>query len=242
MTQQYVKTPVELLLNTGLTPTSRLVLIYLFWRQGDNQNCWPAVRTIADDLGLSINTVQKSIKRLQKTPHLTIEKPKTLGRGHKNKYFVNLINVSKSDTFRKINVSKIDTISGRKCIKNRRVNVSKSDTELVPVTNTTTAAHIPQKPLCDIPPTEEQVKEYSTTRGFPNFDAKNFIEWYAANDWKHKDGEPVLNWKQTVLTWLRRDQAKEQQAQAAKPEPKRGDIDWLPDEQEAEAIMKEAGL
>jgi hypothetical protein len=26
------------------------------------------------------------------------------------------------------------------------------------------------------------------------------------------------------------------------PEPKRGDIDWLPDEQEAEAIMKDAGL
>jgi len=104
------------------------------------------------------------------------------------------------------------------------------------------AAHTTQRPMSSEPPTEEQVRSYTATRGFPNFDAKHFIEWYAANDWCHKDGEPVLNWKQTVLTWLRRDQAKEQQAQAAKPAPKRGDPDWLPDEQEAKRIFKEAGI
>jgi DNA-binding MarR family transcriptional regulator len=103
------------------------------------------------------------------------------------------------------------------------------------------AAHT-QKPMYSEPPTIKQVKDYSTTRGFPDFDAKHFVEWYAAADWRHKDGKPVLNWKQTVLTWLRRDQAKEQQAQAAKPAPKRGDPDWLPDEQEAERIFNEAGI
>lgn len=83
------------------------------------------------------------------------------------------------------------------------------------------------------------MKDYSTTQGSPDFDAKHFVEWYAANDWQHKDGKPVQNWKQVVLSWLRRDRAKEQQAQAAKPEPKRGDPDWLPTEEEADAIMKE---
>jgi len=95
-----------------------------------------------------------------------------------------------------------------------------------------------QKPVCEKPPTEEEVREYSTTQGVSDFDAKHFVEYYAANQWRHKDGKPVRNWRQTVLTWLRRDRAKE----AAKPEPKRGDPDWLPTEEEAEAVMKECGM
>ena len=98
---------------------------------------------------------------------------------------------------------------------------------------TTTAKH--KSPLCDIPPTVTQVKEYATTQGKPDFDAEYFIKWYSANDWKHKDGKPVLNWKQTVLTWLRRDK----KTQVEKPEPKRGDLNWLPTEKELDEILAE---
>jgi DNA-binding MarR family transcriptional regulator len=80
------------------------------------------------------------------------------------------------------------------------------------------AAHKCTLPVCERPPTEKQVRDYSITQGSPNFDAERFVEWYTAAGWRHKDGEPMLNWKQTVLNWLRRDRARE----AAKPEPKRG--------------------
>lgn len=101
-----------------------------------------------------------------------------------------------------------------------------------------TAAHKCTLPVCERPPTEEEVLAYSITQGVSDFDAKRFVEWYTAADWRHKSGKPVLNWKQTVLSWLRRDKAKE----AVKPEPKRGDPDWYPTEEEAEAVMKEAGM
>ena len=95
-----------------------------------------------------------------------------------------------------------------------------------------------QKPVSAAPPTETQVKDYATTQGCPTFDARYFVEHYAANDWRHKDAKPMLNWKQTVLTWLRRDKARE----AAKPEPKRGDLGWFPTEEEAEAVLKGGSL
>jgi len=239
VSQPYEEMPIELLLNTGLTPTSKIIWLYLKWRQGENQNCWPSIRTIARELRIAVNTVNHSIIQLKKSSYLICQKPEKYGRGHKNYY---QIKVSEIDTFTEEKVSEIDTFRRNKGIKNCDRKVSKTDTELTPLKNTTATAHIPQKPLCDIPPTQEQVQAYSTTRGFPNFDAQHFVEWYAANDWRHKDGKPVLNWKQTVLTWLRRDQAKEQQAEAAKPEPKRGDPGWLPTEEEADAEMKAAGI
>jgi len=133
MNQQYVNTPIELLLNTGLTPTDRLVLIYLFWRQGENQNCWPAIRTIARELGIAVNTVKSSITRLTKSPYLICHKPDKSGRGHKNHYQVK---VSEIDTFTGENVSKIDTFTSKKGVKFRHRKGSKTDTEYTPLTNT----------------------------------------------------------------------------------------------------------
>ena len=131
----YIQTPVSLLLDKSLSPTDRIVLQYLLWRQGNNQNCWPAIRTIAAEVGIGINTVRRSTDKLARTSRLTIHKPDSLGRGHKNNYIVQ-INVSKMDTITARNVSKTDTISRNKCIQNGRTNVSKMDTELTPVTNT----------------------------------------------------------------------------------------------------------
>jgi len=131
----YIQTPVSLLLDKSLSPTDRIVLQYLLWRQGNNQNCWPAIRTIAAEVGIGINTVRRSTDKLARTSRLTIHKPDSLGRGHKNNYIVQ-INVSKTDTITARNVSKTDTISRNKCIQNGRTNVSKMDTELTPVTNT----------------------------------------------------------------------------------------------------------
>jgi len=115
--EQYLKTPIDLLFDKFLNPTDKLVLQYLLWRQGENSQCWPAVRTIKDDLSLGINTVQRSIKRLVKSGKLSIQKPDKRGRSHSNSYTVI--------------VSKRDTIATGNCIQNEHSIVSKTDTAIV---------------------------------------------------------------------------------------------------------------
>ncbi len=89
-----------------------------------------------------------------------------------------------------------------------------------------------KKPVGFVPPTIVQVQEYAAKQSSPDFDAKFFVDWYAADEWHHKDGNPVKSWKQTVLSWLRKEKKNK------KPELKRGDPDWLPTEEEAIALLQ----
>ena len=62
----------------------------------------------------------------------------------------------------------------------------------------------PRKTHRFTPPTVAEVKAYAESRGYPNFDAERFIEYYAVADWHDKKGEPVRNWKQKMLSqWLK---------------------------------------
>ena len=56
-----------------------------------------------------------------------------------------------------------------------------------------------------VPPTVDEVAAYCKEKGIVTVDPEHFIEYYTENEWKKQNGEPVLNWKSTVLTWARRD-------------------------------------
>ena len=51
-----------------------------------------------------------------------------------------------------------------------------------------------------VPPTVEEVAAYCLERN-NNVDAKKFVEYYEAGNWKDAKGKPVKNWKQKVITW-----------------------------------------
>ena len=56
-----------------------------------------------------------------------------------------------------------------------------------------------------VPPTLEEIKEYCESRN-SSVDPKRFYEWYSTPDddgktWINKDGTPIKNWKQKILTW-----------------------------------------
>ena len=72
-----------------------------------------------------------------------------------------------------------------------------------------------------VPPTVEEVAEYAAQQGAADFDASYFVSYYAAAEWRFRDGKPMKAWKQTVLTWLQRDRKAAQQValQAAAPAP-----------------------
>lgn len=57
------------------------------------------------------------------------------------------------------------------------------------------------------PPTVEEIKAYIEEKGY-HVDAQFFFDYYDKGEWKRKDGTPVLNWKQTLVTWERKDEQK----------------------------------
>lgn len=63
-----------------------------------------------------------------------------------------------------------------------------------------------------IPPTIEEVKAYIAEKGY-HVDAEFFWNYYDKGQWMRKDGTPVLNWKQTLVTWEKKE--------SEKPEPKK---------------------
>ena len=58
-----------------------------------------------------------------------------------------------------------------------------------------------------IPPTVEEIRAYCEEKGY-SIDVEFFFNYYSSSGWKRKDGTPVLNWKQTVVTWAKKDEDK----------------------------------
>lgn len=107
----------EVLCNPNLSFSARTLYSYFctFW--GDKDYCYPAIRTIAEDLGCSVNTVQKAANELDNFNIVNIKRNKDTS----NYYFKA---VSKTDTVKPCDVSEIDTLT----VSKSDTGVSKSDT------------------------------------------------------------------------------------------------------------------
>lgn len=53
------------------------------------------------------------------------------------------------------------------------------------------------------PPTVDEVRAYCNERGITNVNPQHFVDYYSAMlpPWTKLNGEPVKNWKLTVVTW-----------------------------------------
>ena len=60
------------------------------------------------------------------------------------------------------------------------------------------------------PPTVDEVKAYADSIGY-KVDAQFFFDYYNTAGWNRSDGKPVLNWKQTMQSWKKRDEGKQTQ-------------------------------
>ena len=65
----------------------------------------------------------------------------------------------------------------------------------------------PQKKAKFTPPTLEEVIAYCKERG-SSVDPKQFWDYFQAGGWKDAKGQPVLAWKQKILTWEKYDSQK----------------------------------
>lgn len=78
----------EIIALPWLTAGAKLILIYLFDKQGKNGYAWPSIGTICRDCGLSRPTVVGAIKTMAGRGILTISHPKKPSFGNTNQYRV----------------------------------------------------------------------------------------------------------------------------------------------------------
>lgn len=60
-----------------------------------------------------------------------------------------------------------------------------------------------------VPPSVDEVKAYADSIGY-KIDAQFFIDYYQSANWIKGNGEPVVNWKQTIQSWKKREQTQQQ--------------------------------
>lgn len=172
----------------SLTPADKLVFAYLATRQGTHVDCWPSLDTIASDLEMDRRNCRRSILRLEKAGCIQKVSAGQGGRGHSNRYTV----------FAK--ARPIDTVSDGESASIDPPNNKRNVSSMGARPKDTPA----RGPKAFMPPTVEEVQAYAASRGNPNFDARRFVDGYAAADWHDSKGTRVRSWKQKyVMVWER---------------------------------------
>ena len=197
--------------------------MYLAYKQGYHTESWPGINTIHRDLGLAIQTVLESTERLC-TAGLLRKTPGSRGRGHSHRYVVCLGKTSREQSFSgggkspESGISESEKSSAPHSEKfcslemNHSGNIQEECT--APYTDHSDAKRGKSRPGAETtkrgftPPTEEEVRAYAASRGLSDFDAAYFIEYYTTADWHNVRGNPILNWKLKVVTWIKYDQAR----------------------------------
>lgn len=70
------------------------------------------------------------------------------------------------------------------------------------IKQSTDSLSLPRAREAFVPPSLDEVADYCRQRG-NDIDPKQFIDYFAAGEWKDRDGKPVRNWKQRIISWER---------------------------------------
>lgn len=61
---KFAQLPSDVILSKELTAQDVRLYAYILWRAGKDDHAWPRLETIADDLGVSVNTIKRAIDNL----------------------------------------------------------------------------------------------------------------------------------------------------------------------------------
>lgn len=230
-----------------LSAVDKLVLLYITWRQGGHDTAWPSLRRIALDLAITKGVVVRSITRLvaagllQKVGGLP-------GRGHVNRYSIATEKGRAGAPFiakkkvapEHVKRSRPDTAKGRAARPPSEVTSE--------VTTLTTHAHRGDEYPADF---ERFWRDYPKKIG----KAKAAEEWgllspspelaeriiagvedhIDSEQWSRSLTEDGGRYVPSPAKFLAERRWEDQPP--AKPEPQRGDPDWLPTEEEADRLL-----
>ena len=246
--QQFIYKPREIILDKRITPVEQDYLCFIGQLEKAD-GCTASNNYFARYFGVKRQTAQEVIGKLKTKNYIVCKEQKQGGKTVKR-----TIEIVDSSS-RKLLLMNSDKVS-RKRLPTKAVfdpsglagNSDKVSRKLPThktkvITNTTTTAHIPQKPFerfwSAYPKKQRRLDAQRAWQKLkPDTELaeriiKDVQRRSQTHDWQ-KENNKYVPMPTTYLNGQRwTDEL---------PEPKRGDPDWLPDEQEAEMIMKDAGL
>lgn len=211
--------------DTGLNPYEFTVLANLASHAGSKGTAWPSIRTIAKETRISVAKVVTTLKSLESKKFVTHQRREKNGIKSSNIYTI----IAHPKTQEFVGGMPHSSIGGvlphsipcattwhtpvlrgsTEGIQDRRI--TREDKE-APATRERSISLLKEKaspkpkipaavsPYVASPPTDEEVRAYCIKRGIsPTSGAKQILIW-ADGDWKYPKGNPVLSWKQGLLT------------------------------------------
>ena len=154
------------------------------------------------------SAVEAALKELKEHGYLEVEKlPPEKGKRGTFEYVYNIYEVPTSDT--KLGAGNVclendEQLNTNKLIQNESGNGVEAEKESESIKDckpNTKKNNRFQKP------TIEQIKEYATERGYPNFDAEYFWDYWESRGWR-RGGDTIKDWKATFRNWVKKDNSK----------------------------------
>lgn len=155
----------------------------------DKGYCWASNSYFAELYGMSIKSISRAVSELKDCGYINVE----LQFKENKEVDKRIIRISNP-------MDKIVATYGQNCPEGMDKNVQENNT-----LNNTINSRKKKKEFT--PPTLEEVEAYCKERK-NNVDAKRFIDYYSVDDWKDKNGKPVRNWKQKMISVWEKDDNK----------------------------------
>lgn len=108
-----------------LSNKEKLVIINLLSRADKNMNCFPSVKRIAEDCGISTRTVQRALKELEEGGFIKKESRFHKKGGQRSNYYYlqkPKVKIDKVDLFISVNIEKSVEIKGKVSFFERLIN------------------------------------------------------------------------------------------------------------------------
>lgn len=173
--------PKEIWLNTELSALDKIIYAEIDSLDGEN-GCTASNEYLATFCACSVSKVSSAISRLTKMDFIYMES------------FNGRCRVLRS-----------------RLTKNRRQTNKKCEADYEKNVPINIDINIKKKNNIYIAPSKEEIEKYCAEKGY-KIDVEYFIRYYTeGNDgvWRFKDGKPVKNWKQALVTWAYRDKPKQ---------------------------------
>lgn len=231
-----------------LTALEKLVLCYLNWRQGLNGVAWPSLKTIGEDLHIDSRTCVRVLTRLRDSG--CIEKEPGGGRGRSNRYRVlsretgaghPCLITEKQGDFVRANRGIFDDKQGRttpRIKENTNGTPSSSAGEGDETAFESVWAAYPKHEF-----RAEAMAAWRQLNPSPELAERILVsvqEHTESVRWTRSLAEDGGKFIPSLEKFLLK--RRWEDTPAAKPEPQRGDLDWLPDEEGVDAVLAKVGV
>lgn len=149
-----------------------------------------SLQHLADDSGLSVQSVRTALKNLEKTGEVNKQSTNkwTLITLENFAFYQGKEDSSTSSLTNKQQTTNKQTTTNKKNKNDKNNNLIKSNTNAF------------------VKPTVKEVSEYIKEKGY-SIDAEHFVAYYESNGWK-VGRNPMKSWKSALVTWERRNDSK----------------------------------